>query len=104
MLACTLFLQPTVAKVVITLFIQYSSVICRPSDHTVVTPRAEIQTRARQSMEAGTRTTDHPTFLFLKFEFNFFLFSYNICKVPGFEPMILQPQSDVHTSNEQFSP
>ena len=36
------FLQPTEAYGFNTLFIQYYSVICRPSDHTVGRPRAEI--------------------------------------------------------------
>ena len=30
-----------------TLFVQYYSVICRPSDHTVGRPRAEIRTRVQ---------------------------------------------------------
>ena len=29
----------------ITLYIQYSSVICRPSDHTLERPQAEIRSR-----------------------------------------------------------
>ena len=44
--------------VFIILFIQYYSVICRPSDHTVGRPRAEIRTRARRLR--GRDTTPRP--------------------------------------------
>ena len=42
----------------IILFIQYYSVICRPSDHTVGRPRAEIRTRAGRPK--GRDTTPRP--------------------------------------------
>ena len=48
--------------VFIILFMQYYSVICRPSDHTVGRPRAEIRTRPG-GPEAGTLPLDHHTSL-----------------------------------------
>ena len=43
------------------IFIQYYSVICRPSDHTVGRPRAKIQTRA--GLPRGRDTTPRPPHL-----------------------------------------
>ena len=47
------------------LFIQYYSVICRPSDHTVGRPRAEIRTRAGWPRSRDT-TPRPPHLLFLQ--------------------------------------
>ena len=47
--------------VFILLFIQYYSVTCRPSDHTVGRPRAEIRTRAGRPR--GRDTTPRPPHL-----------------------------------------
>ena len=44
-----------------TLFVQYYSVICRTSDHTVGKPRAEIRTR--DDLETSTLTTRPPHLL-----------------------------------------
>ena len=50
--------SPPRPRVFITLFIQYYSVICRPSDHTVGRPRAKIRTR--DYLKAGTLPTGQP--------------------------------------------
>ena len=47
--------------VFIILFIQYYNVICRPSDHTVGRPRAEIRTQAGRPR--GRDTTPRPPHL-----------------------------------------
>ena len=49
----------------IILFIQYYSMICRPSDHTVGRPRAEIRTRAGRPR--GRDTTPRPPHLRILF-------------------------------------
>ena len=54
------FLNP-VYGVFLILFIQYYSVICRTSDHTVGRPRAEIRTRAGRPR--GRDTTPRPPHL-----------------------------------------
>ena len=55
------FLQPT--EVFITLVIQDYSAICRPSDHTVGSPRAEIRTRDGRSRGKDTIATRPPHLL-----------------------------------------
>ena len=55
-----IFFQPTWAfRVFIILFIQYYSMICRPSDHTVERPWADIRTRDRRSRGRDTNPLDH---------------------------------------------
>ena len=45
------FYNPPRPRVFVTLFIQYYSAICCPSDHTVGRPRAEIRTRDGRSIK-----------------------------------------------------
>ena len=61
--------------VVIILFIQYYSVICRPSDHIVGRPRAEIRTRAGRPK--GRDTTPRPPHLLKVHKYIYtYLYSY----------------------------
>ena len=58
-------LQTTEAQSFIILLKQYCSAILRPSDHTVVRPRAEIRTRDRKSRarDSDQQTTTPPFFV-----------------------------------------